>query len=64
MKPIHEPTTTRYASAITDARETDPVSMSPNSPASPPTAKKNPAATTISMPAATSGRSGSTAWRW
>ena len=35
MKPIHEPTTTRYASAITDARETDPVSTSPNSPASP-----------------------------
>ena len=36
----------------------------PNSPASPPTARKIPAATSISIPAATSGRLGSDAWRW
>jgi hypothetical protein len=64
VKPIHDPTTTRYPSAIHDAREIDPVWMSPNSPAKPPTARKIPAATSISIPAATSGRLGSSAWRW
>ena len=44
--------------------EIDPVLMSPNSPARPPTATKIPAATSISIPAATSGRLGRSAVRW